>query len=196
MYSQYGEDEIVAEYFKSEGAPRRLLEIGAWDPIKFSNSRMFIERGWEALLCEFSPCPLRNLAVAYASNPRVKVIQGAITVRKSCYCREYELSDDGLSSMKPDEAWRETGGFYGKVWVPSIPLETLLLQFGGGHDFVSIDTEGTSVDLAIALLTAHQQTPHVVCVEHDGRVVELMQVVQGRGYKNVWANGTNVILVR
>lgn len=194
-HSQAGEDLIVAKCFP-EGFSGTLLEIGAWDPIALSNSRMLIEAGWSAVLCEFSPVPLRNLVEKYHGSMRVQVVAAAVTVGDDAV-REFCVTDDAVSTddKKVFAQWEKTGGYYGSLWVPTLPLDRLLSQFFGDRhiDYASIDTEGTSVDLAIALLKTEHR-PNVLCVEHDGRQVELMQVAQELGYQAIHMNATNIIL--
>jgi len=57
---------------------------------------------------------------------------------------------------------------------------------------VSIDTEGTSVDLLHVLL-ATEMFPRCICVEHDGRAVEAQMAAQKRGYKQVYASAENLV---
>ncbi len=197
-HSQYGEDLIVAKLFPA-GFVGCCLEVGAWDPVEKSNSRMFIEAGWSAVLCEFSPGPVRKLVAEYISGhsqPRVKVVAAAITVGDE-HVQKYRITDDAVSSSdaKVQHTWREKGGYYGDLWVPTLPLDKMLSQFFGDRklDYASIDVEGPSVDLAIALLhTEHR--PNVLVVEHDNRTTELMAVAQELGYVAVHQNGTNIIL--
>ena len=194
-YSQYGEDEIIAKLLSPYTG--RLLDVGAWYPKTFSNSRLLIEAGWEALLVEFSPKPVRELVEEYRNNPRVKVLQAAVTTGDSGMT-QFDVTDDGLSTCTPEirTKWEAEGGYYGKLWVAQLSLERLLMQFGGGFPFVSFDTEGTSVELAIHYLRDREQRPYVMCVEHDERLVELMSVAQILGYRAAHLNGTNVILSR
>lgn len=199
MYSQYGEDEIIAKLLDErlgEGRPGRLLEIGAWDPKELSNSRLLIERGWDAVLVDFSPAPVRALLGEYGRKQNIMVLQAAVTTCDRGM-RKFEITDDAVSSSDAAhlEQWKEKGGYFGSLWVPLLPIADLLNQFGGGYDFISVDAEGTSVELAIALFQA-QQFPHVMCVEHDNRTIELQQHAQGYGYAARHTNGTNVILAR
>lgn len=196
-YSQGGEDLIVAKCFP-EGFTGTLLEVGAWDPVALSNSRMLIEAGWRAVLCEFSPGPVRNLIREYSKDigDKVQVIGAAVTVGDDAV-QCFAITDDAVSSNNDDvlALWKKSGGYYGSLWVPTLPLDRLLSQFFGDRklDYASIDTEGTSVDLAIALLQTEHR-PNVMCVEHDGRHTELMQVAQALGYVAVHMNSTNIIL--
>ncbi len=195
-YSQFGEDQIIVGLLGDTKA--RLLDVGAWDPKTFSNSRLLIERGWSAVLVEFSPAPVRALIQEYGGRDDVQVLQAAMTLDGNGALGRFDISDDGLSTNTEAvrAKWDEKGGYYGHLWVPQLTLEWLFFQFGGGFEFVSIDTEGTSVDLAMQLVGKHQQRPKVLCVEHDDRVLELQIAAQKAGYHTVHANGTNVILAR
>lgn len=200
MYSQYGEDDIIAKLVpridpRMSSIPGKLLDIGAWDPIKFSNSRLLIEQGWEAVLIEFSPLPVRALLSEYGSNPKVRVIQAAMSLNGNGTLEEFAITDDAVSTNDPQQqqTWAKAGGYFGKLWVPKLTWDHFFLQFGGGYEFINIDTEGSSVDLAKQLLQLGHE-PKVICVEHDGRIVELMSVAQTKGYALVHSNGTNAIL--
>lgn len=202
MYSQYGEDDIILQVLATMDLPKppRLLEIGAWSPIHLSNSRAFIEAGWMATLVEFSPSAVRELVKEYGRNERVEIVQAAITPLKGEHsAMRFEITDDALSSSNAQsiETWKDAGGFYGSMYVAQMPLAELLMQFGSnrGYEYISIDTEGTSVELALELLESDFR-PRVLCVEHDQRLVWLMEHAQKHNYRMQWANGTNAILVR
>lgn len=194
-YSQYGEDLIVLGILGD--GPGRMLEIGAWHPTQMSNSRLLIERGWDAVLVEFSPCAVHNLVKEYGESEKVSLVQAAVVTCDGGNLERFRITDDALSTSSEQayEKWKEVGGFFGHMWVPQISLHNLILQFGK-FDFVSFDAEGTSVDLAINYVRNLRETPRVMCVEHDDRIVELTSITQQFGYKVEHVNGTNVILAR
>lgn len=190
-HSQHGEDlrawEILQRWNIETG---RILEIGSWHPEQLSNSRLFIAAGFGAVLCEPSPASVRDLARFYADNPEVHIVASPITVHGGAI--KLELSDDALSGEQIQEVWRATGGYYGRAWYKSMSMEELLTQWGGDFALVSIDTEGTSVDLFAALLACGPR-PRVVILEHDGRLVEVNGMAEAQGYRQAHVNGTNVI---
>ena len=200
MYSQYGEDEKIAAIFdKHDWIDKgNLLDIGAYSAEHLSNSRMFIDMGWSAVLVEFSPGPLRSLVQHYADNPRVQVVSAAVTPEPN-HVLKFDVTDDALSTEPGSETrriWSEAGGYYGSLWVQTLPLEALLTQFFGDRTlhYATIDTEGTSVDLAIALLRMRQ--PDVLCVEHDSALIRFAEVYEPLGYRQVHVNQTNVIIAK
>lgn len=221
-YSQHGEDEIIAKLFEYECViGGDLIEVGAYEPTELSNSRLLIERGWDATLIEFSPTPVKDLVQAYADNPRVRVLQTALTAGPR-HVEEFQVTDDGLSSNDPlhAEKWKDFPcGYYGKIWVPTLSVQALMDQFYPDKPlhFVSIDTEGTSVPLAIEFMRLNDDwKPAVLCVEHDDqdaleetdiaaihrnavkapRFRWLMENAAKLGYRQEWMNNCNVILVK
>lgn len=205
FYSQYGEDKTVAEIFGDapDAGPGNLLDIGAWGVRDLSNSRAFIELGWNAVLCEFSPKPVRELVEEYGKPEyagRVKIVAAAV-VPIHQHCLEFQISDDALSAVPESETarkWATAGGYFGRLWVPTVPLKDVCNQFFGEAqiDYLSIDTEGTSVDLLLEFLSFGYWKPRVIVCEHDARDQHIWEAAKRNGYAVRERNETNVILER
>jgi hypothetical protein len=204
-FSQYGEDQVLARLF-SGYATGNLIDVGAYQPEALSNSRLLINAGWNATLVEFSPGPVRDLVKEYGSNDRVRVIAAAVTPGPR-FIERFTVTDDAISTDDPNATERWTnmragyhGGFYGNLWVPTIHVHGLLEQFYGPDkavDFVNVDTEGSSVDVALAFMAEDGPwKPRVLCVEYDDRLAYLMIEAQKLGYGQADINGCNVILER
>lgn len=230
-FSQFDEEGAIAEAFA--GKPLgRFLEIGAWDPITFSNTRALVLAGWEGVMVEPSPGPFVELLLCCTKcgvgvDEREPLIRGK-RARKSCptcgavtygYSEKLtlvlaavgledgivgmEVTDDALSTSNAENQaiWGDSGGFYGVLRIPQITLEKIATQFGG-FDFISIDAEGTSVDL-FSHAMALGWRPHVWAVEIDNRAAELAAIAEAAGYRSAndigygkLGNGTNVVWVR
>lgn len=195
--SQNGEATIVAGCFPPDHKGL-VIEIGAWEPVNFSNSRLLIQAGWDAILCEFSPMPVHKLLQEYGENGRVRILQAAITPCDQ-HVRLFQITQDALSTDSAEEAarWKGQGGYYGWLWVPTLTWDALKSQFTPTRvpDVVSVDTEGSSVELAIVIMESAWR-PKVLVVEHNNRTVELMQVARPHGYKMIEMTQENVILAR
>ena len=77
-YSQYGEENILKEYFK-DLKNGTLLEVGAADPEELSNSRFLIENyNWKAILIEPNPVFFEKLQNFYANNFDVVCVNNLI----------------------------------------------------------------------------------------------------------------------
>lgn len=192
MYSQNDEERFILAVLGERG---RFLDIGAWNAIDKSNTRALYERGWTGVLVEPSPGPFRNCLAVYPPGNGVSCINAAVVIEPGPV--EMWVTDD-CCSTSDEETWRKWRKIVAyepaRIQVPGITLEDIF-QKHGEFDFVSIDTEGTSVDLMFRLLELGRR-PRCICVEHDGRTGEILSRVTSLGYICAAGNGENVVLVR
>lgn len=192
-YSQNAEEQYILEACAGieHGG---VLDIGAWDPKIFSNSRALIERGWRAVLIEPSPRPLEALLREYGESERVTIVSACVNLEESLV--EMRISADAVSTLSDDVAgrWSKAGAYYGRMFVPQITLARIFNQFGG-FDFVNIDAEGVSAELFIELMNT-EMLPRCVCVEHDSRHVEIGQAAARRGYTQTYVSQENCVFRR
>jgi FkbM family methyltransferase len=195
-YSQNDEERYILEACNAAPAIEqgKLLDIGAWDPKIFSNSRALIEKGWSAVLVEPSPKPLDALVREYAGHPLVQIIAACVALERGLV--EMKISEDAVSSGEASvtDRWSKQGAYYGRMWVPALTLAEVFNQFGS-FDFVNIDAEGVSADLFIALCMT-EMLPRCICVEHDSRLVEIGAAAQRRGYVQSYVNQENAVYRR
>lgn len=224
-YSQYEEEQHILKALG--GRVGTFMDIGAYHPMTFSNTRALFERGWSGVMVEPSPGPFMNLLMAcskcgdippavaygdrykvvsvpcikcgetlrYGMHPRLKLILGMVGFAHTVQCMQ--VTDDAVSTSDDPtyERWKKEGGYYGSIYTPVIPLDALLKQFGA-PDFINFDAEGTSADLALFMFNQTSFRPRCICVEHDGRLVEIQATAQKQRYFPVYTNGTNLILAR
>ena len=200
-YSQYQEDTHFVPLVPKKG---RLLEIGAFHPKVFSNSRALIEQGWLAVLVEMAPMPLRNLLLEYGESPEVTLIGGAVTAERFhggvVKLDRFSVTDDAVTTNTSSvyDLWKKDGGYHGPILYPMIPVEALMTINGEvGYDFVSVDTEGSSLAVADEVMCQHvKHRLHlpVVCVEHDSNWPLLSLLIKEHNLEEVHRNGCNVIL--
>jgi hypothetical protein len=203
-HSQYDEEQAILAYFDSAvpranaatrhaaGEHMRFLDIGAWDPKCFSNTRALFERGWGGVMIEPSPTPLLALLAEYGSEQRVRVFQAAMNTEPLGYIVMHMTADSvSTSDEASHEKWKTQVKFIGDLLVRVITWPEINNLFGG-FDFVNIDAEGISVDLFHAMLLSGQK-PVCCCVEHDGRLSELAAAATAVGYRLVYSNGTNAV---
>lgn len=205
-YSQHGEDALIAEYFGAHIGT--LVEIGAFHPTTMSNSRLLIERGWSAVLVDCAPRAVRDLLLEYGRHPRVKVVQAAVCAWQEQLIK-MEITDDALSTSDPETRAKWEGwGYYGVLYAAARPIRELV-HWGLAHfwekpsDFVSIDTEGTSIALAQELIRyqaqnrfEEQRCVKVICVEHDDQWESFLRFAKQHGYEQLAMNETNIVIAR
>jgi hypothetical protein len=203
MYSQNNEDRIFLEYFKDkpEGT---LLEIGAYDTTTFSNSRALIEKNWNAYLVDASPFCITKLFESYKQNKKVNLIQSLIMTEKSeslhCF---YDCPFSAVSSISKEHTKKyykndpDIENKIKEIYLKSLTLNELLsfvLQQQNGLDFLSIDVEGFSADLALSM-DLDIVKPDCICIEHDSKQNILINKF-GAFYNVVHKNGENIIFTK
>lgn len=191
MYSQQNEEQFILSNTPERGM---VLDIGACWPTIFSNSRALIERNWGAVLIEPSAGPFLSLIEAYKNNPRVILVNAF--VGNEWKIRNIHMSPDALTTgvEKNYKEWKDRGQFTETV-VAEVPLSAILMAHPGPYDFVSIDTEGSSVDI-LRQIQLNVHGVNLVCVEHDGRKAEVEKYFYGEGFTIIHENAANIIAKR
>ncbi len=193
MFSQHKEEQHILAAFEGN-TTGRFLDIGAFNPTLLSNTRALYLRGWSGVMVEMSPGPMHSLLAEYGNESRITLIQAAVALEHKLM--EFQVTDDALSTSvaAEREKWAKAEWF-GKMLVPTITLEDIQYQFGG-FDFINIDVEGGSVDLFLRAMKL-KWVPRCICCEIDNnRTTEILASATACGYQAVWANQTNIILVR
>lgn len=202
MYSLEGEDDIVLKYFTDkygENFKGSVLEIGANDGIIYSNSRLFIEKGWKADLVEPAEVPFKKLAELYPDHPDVKIhnfaidkIVGTVTLHESGMTYNIGPTETGMLSslIAPDLAvMRMLGIFFRQMQVKAIDFKTLLPLTHGKWNFISIDTEGKDWDI-LEQINLRDVGCEVLCIEHKNATPKEFYIEYARRY-----GGLKVLLI-
>lgn len=174
FYGQNEEDRYIAAAFAGQDAGY-FVDVGAFDGVKFSNTLHFEEIGWTGLCIEPHKATFTKLK---RKRKNSVCVQGACVGDATLETAVYR--DPGLvmlGGLAPDEdsvkqnftAFQdlEFKGFK-ESNVPAFTLNTLLHEhLGAGRtvDFISIDTEGTELDV-LAGFDLGLWIPRLVCVEH------------------------------
>lgn len=193
VYSQYEEERYILDAVGSGAGT--FLDIGAYHPTVFSNTRALYERGWSGVLVEPSPEPFLNLLKEYGSSDRITLVHAAIGAKRDIVefhatANAVSTSDDGVFAK-----WKAHAKYDGSFLAPQISMVDLLYAIGHRQfEFVNFDAEGQSVDLFREFLST--ESPQCVCVEHDDRIDECLAISAGRGYREVYRNGTNLVFAR
>lgn len=194
-YSQNDEERYILEACKRlEGDARRFLDIGAYGP-ELSNTRALYEAGWSGLLVEPNPYAMGKLLDFYGDEPRLTYIQAAVGAEAGLKLMYMSHGPTSTTNEATYQQWRIGGEYAGSVWVPFITLEQLCTQFGAGFGFVSIDTEGTSQELALRFLSITNEV-HCYCVEWDGKNTGLLNAMTTAGYHLIYASEENGVFSR
>lgn len=200
-YSQNKEDLLILTYF--DGFRGRMLEIGANDGITLSNSKLFIELGWQAVLVEPSPSCANKIKLLHKDNGNVEVAELAIGE----FTAEMEFHESGailqdkkdhalVSTLIPAERkrWEPLKTKWKQYSVDVYSWADFLDMYPGPYDFISIDAEG--MDFKI-LSQIDLSGVRCVCVEHNGKEVDkYMEYCAKFGMRQLHINGENLIMVK
>jgi FkbM family methyltransferase len=191
MYSQNDEEAVIERWTPTKG---RFLDIGAWRARELSNTRALYERGWSGVLVEPSPGPMRALVEEYGGDPQIDLVSAAVGPERGLL--HMHITDLPVSTADKEvrEVWKDEGGYIGKLWVPIWTVEDLINQFGP-FDFVSIDAEGGSVDI-FRRVVVNPMHAVCICVEHDGKSQECLQIAQAAGYSRFHQTSENLVFSR
>lgn len=194
-YSQKAEEETILRVFaETDGSVKkgRFLDLGAFDGKTFSNTLRLTELGWSGVCVEPSPRAFVALMKTHEANQGIHLINAAVGPDR--HLVDFHDSPDAVSTTLEAhrKKWAKDTAFQ-PIYVCQVTIKDILDRFIGGYDFVNIDTEGTSADLFLAFPIAEMK-PKCICVEHDGRNVEIANHGYVHGYSPVYLDGNNIIL--
>jgi FkbM family methyltransferase len=172
-YSQEGEDLVLARLFdkKTEGF---YVDVGAYDPVKYSNTLKFYELGWRGINIDARP----NSMLAFEEKrPRDINIETAVGTKAGTQVSYYAF-EEGAYNTTEDELAEEIiknrkSSLLSKLTLNIDSLENILdkhLPSNTAIDFMSVDVEGADLDVLKSNNWA-KYTPKVLVVESYGSSV-------------------------
>jgi FkbM family methyltransferase len=208
-FSQYGEEIPILNYiYSNELTSGKLLEIGAYDGIGFSNTRTLLldNPGWKATLVEPSSFCFTKLYELYKMEPSrfdlinlavvpdnqldgspilefheapMSAISSSIQSLTNMYCRELNSKGEMINPRK--------------IFVGKVGMKEILDKFGP-FDFINIDVEGYSAELALQeWFSPLRYGCKLICIEVDNLTKKLDQKFISYGYQKLLDNGTNIV---
>lgn len=202
LFSQKGEDSLLWEFFnyRSSGF---FVDVGAFDGVHLSNSYSFELAGWSGICVEANPEYFQLCAKA---RPNSKCVNAACvgdpSMRQITFKSEPIGLLSGVSVDADDVAQRyERRGLhfegFKEITVPAVTLNELLERFlpeGGVIDFISIDVEGTEIEVLKGLdLDRFQVSVLVIEANNDKARQELESYLKPTGYVVARILGPNLI---
>lgn len=192
-YSQNKEEIFITEYFN--GKVGKCIDIGAFHPYKFSNTRRLIELGWSAILVEPAPSLFKMFEELYSTDSNITLINCAIGDTTD-HVKFYESEGDAVSTTdeKHKEKWNKAGVPFKEITVPMMETVWFFNQYCKDVDFISIDTEGTNMTVFRLIPDWVWQQISLLCIEHDGCYIEIKGTLVDYGFKEIYRNAENIIL--
>lgn len=191
MYSQTDEDAVILRAVGTRVG--RFLDIGAYDGQRYSNTYALVERGWEGVLVEPGLEAFVGLLKNLGENPKVQLVHAPIVPFGKRVVPFWNNPRTFSTTEESNTRKFHFEGFAPKFWTGGVTFQELLAALPGPVDVLSIDTEGSSVELFEEYFRWIPIRPWVVVVEHDGEVERVREFAALRGYKEIHANPENLI---
>lgn len=195
-YSQNAEDLWVDAILgcKPTGT---YVDIGANDPVAFSNTKRFYDRGWSGICIEPNPEKYNKLI---QQRERDVVIKCGISETEG-YFPFYILDQDMISTFDlpiANNMKLERGAKIVKTLdIPTHRLDSLLDKYLNDRfiDFISIDVEGNE----LAVLKSNnweKYNPSAIVIEMSNNTYEIYSYLDKRKYIPVLQNADNTIFIK
>jgi FkbM family methyltransferase len=193
-YSQYLEDVIIDGILcgKQNGF---YVDIGANHPTLFNNTKRFYDRGWTGINIE--PNPLLHKLLEDNRTRDINLCVGAGD--KSEKLAFYTLSSDTISTFDKSFAKNNSRRYNSKITniekIKVVPLKDILSQYDvTAIDFMSIDVEGFEMSV-LRGNDWNKYHPNIIIIETSPPKKEVMSFLENCGYRLIFYNGCNSILV-
>ncbi len=201
FYSQQGEDCLLLQFFRHKTIGY-FVDVGAFDGVYLSNSYAFERLGWSGICVEASA---RYFELCKSNRPRSACYHAACLHEERGIVDFREESGGLFSGVRTDEnyaaycytASRVRFDGFETTQVPSATLNKLLERTVEEIDFVSIDVEGSELEV-LAGFDLERYHPRVLVIEANDvtAAAKLDAYLASRGYRLARFMGWNRFYVR
>ncbi len=205
MASQYGEDVFILEYFRKQdenavhrftSAPRRFLDVGAYNGVEHSNTLALLDVAWEGTYVEPSAAPFASLLELLGKREPSPTFIHAALHPVGGVIPWWDSKGDELSSYKPAHTWLFPHISFTPTLVCAITWDQLLNAVPGPYDFVNLDVEGNNCEL-FRIAPLERLGAELICVEYDPAhedVFSMLSYAATHGYREYMRVGGNLLL--
>lgn len=193
MFSQNDEERVIREFFGAHVG--RFLDVGAYDGHTFSNTHALALAGWGGVCVEASPLAFANLCSTYAERADIACVGAALMPHYSGAVVFWQTPDAlSTTEQRHRDLWARRTTFE-RIEVQAVSVADLLARHPGPFDLVSVDVEGASAELALAL-PLEDLGVRLLCVEHDSQGARIEARFASAGFRRLAINGENLLLGR
>lgn len=194
-YSQGIEQDIILKYFEGQQIGT-YLDIGAYDPEVFSNTRALYELGWKGVLVEPAEMNYNVITNYFKDDKQIQVIKTCV----GTFDGEVEFLDSGgdaIGTIDPSHALKWATGYgtkYTKVKSRIVTVNTLLKEtMYNKFDFINIDVENYDFQV-LSQFNLNEVGCRLVCVEYNGKEKEKFHgFFHRQQFRHIFSNGENLI---
>jgi len=187
-FSQNGEDLLIEKYFP-KNFKGKYLEIGAYHPVRLSNTYRFYKKGWRGKVVEPNP----DIEHYFEKiRPNDVYIKAGIGDKKGAL-NYYHFFIPALNTFSKIEAEKLIEEGHGLEKITKINILGVRKIVNFKIDFLSIDTEGFDNQI-IKSWPWEKTKPQVICIEKISR--QNIKMLENKGYQLREKTPANLIFVR
>lgn len=169
FFSQFGEDKILDEILTPSRKKGFYVDVGAFDPMKYSNTLRMNLFGWEGVNVDANEGSIKKFNRV---RPNDKNIYAAVTEINGTvnFFKADKLGEVNTLSAQHRKKWQKRGISYDAVQVPSRRLEDILDEVvpeGQEIDFMSIDVEEAEMGVLNSNNWKKYKPRHIAIEIHD-----------------------------
>jgi FkbM family methyltransferase len=183
-YSQFGEDEVLAELF-TDRKDGTYVDVGAHHPFRYSNTYLLFKKGWKGVNIDPNPDTISNFNKARPQDNNI-----CVGVGKGGMLTYHRFSDPAVNTFKDAEAekWKQKDflTYLGSTQVEVRPLSELV---SGPIDLLTIDAEGMDLEVLESYDWTH--FPAVILIEGE----DSRDFLEQKGYQLYATRGASRIYI-
>jgi FkbM family methyltransferase len=192
-YSQYQEQRYIEAFFAGQ-PPGRFLDIGAQDGISNSNTRRLYELGWRGVCVEPESTAFLMLCGQYACVEGMQCVRVAVTPRESGEATFYANGAQVATLLESHRRkWEAKGFAFEPVKIQTLSVADLLSAHPGPYEFVTIDAEGLSFEIALAF-PFREVGCRLACIESDGDPTAVLAHMAAHGLTRQVYSSDNLLV--
>jgi len=177
-YSQCGEDLFISNFFKNKNYGT-YLDIGAFNPIKYSNTLLLYKKGWKGINIDLNQTSIDLFNIF---RPRDKNICAAISNKEEKVRVSIEnlFSPLNTISLKRSKKLSQKNIKKNLYYVKTKTINNLIKN---KFDFLNIDIEGLDFKV-LKSIKLNFYKPKLICIEVlDKKITKkLIQFIKNYGY--------------
>lgn len=202
--SQKGEDLAIDTFFKHK-KKGFYIDIGAYHPKRYNNTKFFYDKGWHGINIEPNPNNIKLFQKDRTRDVNLNIGIGGKTGKMAFYVFKSEALST-FSKKELDELIRAGYRVKNRITIQVDTLKNVMRKYVRSRiDFMTVDTEGLDIEV-LRSNDWKKYRPTLLCVETidfvdqlsgmkdiNNRKVSIGQYLKSVGYKELFTNGLNTV---
>lgn len=200
-HGQLLQDKWLDDHFRRRGITHgTFVDIGAFDGVTFSNTKIFEDAGWDGLCIE----PQSDNFEALKRNRKCKCVRAAASDKHGTgtltFCTEESDQWHGraVCTLGTIDPWRTEGHTVAREETKLVPVAEILadaLPDATSVELLSLDTDGHDLQILRAWPWGRFK-PLAIVVEYNKDRVELIEHMESAGYAVADDNGQDLFFTQ